>query len=385
MGVNNPLVLIDEVDKLGRGYTGDPASALLELLDPEQNSAFVDHYLDVPLDLSKVLFLCTANTLDTVPPALLDRMEVIRLSGYVAEEKVAIARRYLEPAARKAAGVAQDSVRLTDAAVEALVNDYCREAGCRSLQKQLEKVFRKAALKQVRAADEDAAAAPAEPRPPLVVDVADLPALVGQPPFPSDKLYESPPVGVATGLAWTAMGGSTLYVECSVQERGAGKGALRCTGQLGDVMKESAEIAHTNARAALRALEPGNAFFDDSRLHVHVPSGATPKDGPSAGCTLVTAMLSRALERRVRPHLAMSGEVTLTGRVLPVGGVKEKTIAARRSGIQTLLLPAGNRRDFEEVAEEVRRGLSVHYVESYEEVFKLAFDEAEEAGEKAAA
>ena len=390
-GVSNPVVLIDEIDKLGRGYQGDPASALLELLDPEQNGAFVDHYLDVPIDLSKVLFVCTANVLDTIPGPLLDRMEVIRLSGYIADEKVAIARKYLEPAARTSSGVPPDAAVLTDAAVEALIEQYCREAGVRNLQKHLEKIYRKVALRVVRAtpgggeATGEApppAAEPVQPAtvtPPVVVTTVDAPDLnsyVGAPPFPTDKLYDTPPVGVVTGLAWTAMGGSTLYVECSPVETGPGKAGLKATGQLGDVMKESAEIAHTFARGFLLRRSPGNSFLEDTRLHVHVPAGATPKDGPSAGCTLVTALLSAALGVAVKPHLAMTGEVTLTGRVLPVGGIKEKAIAAKRAGVHDIILPAANRRDFEEVPPEVQAGVRVHYVDTYQQVFDIALGHA---------
>lgn len=375
-GVANPLVLIDEIDKLGRvsGHGGDPASALLELLDPEQNGTFTDHYLDVATDMSKVLFVCTANVLDTIPGPLLDRMEVIRLSGYMAAEKVAIARRYLEPGAREASGVgASAAVRLTDAAVASLVNDYAREAGVRNLQKLLEKVFRKVALAMVRGegAAEGSPAPPSEAAP-LVIDAPQLAAYLGAAPFPTDKLYaDATPVGVVTGLAWTAMGGSTLYVECGVSERAKGKGALRATGQLGDVMRESADIAHTFARAFLRRLRPDDTFFAEAALHVHVPAGAVPKDGPSAGATLVTALLSAALGRPAAAATAMTGEVTLTGRVLPVGGIKEKTIAARRAGVRTLILPAANARDFEELPAEVREGVTVHFVERYEQVFDL--------------
>ena len=380
-GVANPLVLIDEIDKLGRGgHSGDPASALLELLDPEQNGSFTDHYLDVPTDMSKVLFVCTANVLDTIPGPLLDRMEIIRLSGYMAAEKVAIARRYLEPGAREASGVgASEAVKLTDAAVASLVNDYAREAGVRNLQKQLEKVFRKVALAMVRgtAAPEGGGGpegTPAAPTPdkPLLIDAPQLASYLGPPPFPTDKLYaDATPVGVVTGLAWTAMGGSTLYVECGVSERAAGKGSLRATGQLGDVMRESADIALTYARGFLRRLRPGDTFFADAALHVHVPAGAVPKDGPSAGATLVTALLSAALGRPAAAATAMTGEVTLTGRVLPVGGIKEKTIAARRSGVRTLILPAANKRDFDELPAEVRDGVAVHFVERYDQVFDL--------------
>ncbi|EFN59870.1 hypothetical protein CHLNCDRAFT_33715 [Chlorella variabilis] len=435
-GTSNPFVLIDEIDKLGRGYQGDPASALLELLDPEQNSGFLDHYLDVPVDLSKVLFMCTANVLDTIPGPLLDRMEIIRLSGYIFDEKVAIARTYLEPQARTNAGVPEGAVRVTDAALAALVDDYAREAGVRNLKKQLEKIYRKAALKLVTmgvvpeaaaappsdqqqqqaaaaaaaaegeagaagsssspssendggsraqqlAESAEGAAATALAEPLIVIDGGDLKEYVGQPPYPTDKIYaEGTPVGVVMGLAWTALGGSTLYVEAARVERGEGKGSLKTTGQLGDVMKESAAIAHTFARKFLEQAAPSMqgqaaAFFADHAIHLHVPAGATPKDGPSAGCTIITALLSLALDRPVLPDLAMTGEVTLTGKVLPIGGVKEKTLAARRSGVRHLVFPEGNRRDWEELTEDVKAGLDPHFVSHYDQIYALAFgDEA---------
>lgn len=408
-GVSNPFVLIDEIDKLGRGYQGDPASALLELLDPEQNASFLDHYLDVPVDLSRVLFMCTANVLDTIPGPLLDRMEIIRLSGYTRDEKVSIARRYLEVQARKEAGVPRNAVAVTDAAMLALVEEYAREAGVRNLKKQLEKIYRKAAFRLVSEGKVDvperpgaggAAAAPptagagpgtevlspeefdagagpgaaaqgrvpppaesetqaeheSEPlpafeEPAIVVDVADLPGLLGPAPFTSDRIYvaDTPP-GVVMGLAWTAMGGSSLYIEAAAVERGEGKGSLRTTGQLGDVMKESAAIAHTYARQFLEARSGGD-FFAQAALHVHVPAGATPKDGPSAGSTIITALLSLALGRPVRQDMAMTGEVTLTGKVLPIGGVKEKALAARRADVKHIIFPDGNRRDWDELGE----------------------------------
>ncbi|KAK2078600.1 hypothetical protein QBZ16_003440 [Prototheca wickerhamii] len=444
-GVSNPLVLIDEIDKLGRGYQGDPASALLELLDPEQNGAFLDHYLDVPVDLSRVLFMCTANVLDTIPGPLLDRMEVIRLSGYIFDEKVQ---------ARRDAGVPPSAVRITDDAMKALVEDYAREAGVRNLKKQLEKIYRKAAFRLVKGghvvkkkerieeekggevgrvatdgaspsssggADKalsdssDASSAPSSPSSPtvplgevpppaesaateepeawepfaepvIVVDAADLSDYLGPPPFTSDKIYaSSTPPGVVMGLAWTAMGGSSLYIEAAAVERGEGKGSLRSTGQLGDVMKESASIAHTFARRFFEQRD-GGAFFGEAALHVHVPAGATPKDGPSAGCAIVTALLSLAYDRPVRQDLAMTGEVTLTGKVLPIGGVKEKTLAARRSGVKHLIFPEGNRRDWDELTEasgfeigtgDVKEGLEPHFVEEYDQVFDLALPETE--------
>jgi len=442
-GVDNPVVLIDEVDKLGRGYQGDPASALLELLDPEQNGTFLDHYLDVPVDLSKVLFVCTANVLDTIPGPLLDRMEVVRLSGYIADEKRQIARTYLEKVARERSGIGEGESTISDAAMTSLIEDYCREAGVRNLQKHLEKIYRKVALKLAKAKGPEASkrvgdarakviaarkaldakederkklagtaksakaveAAEAEvsalrdalesaeagveeamkataASDPVVVDAGkDLVEYIGQPPFQTDRIYDVTPPGVVTGLAWTSMGGSTLYIECTaVTQTGSEKkgGTLRTTGQLGDVMQESSSIAHTYARAFLAERDPGNAFFDETALHVHVPAGSTPKDGPSAGCTMITAMVSLATGKAVRPNLAMTGEVTLTGIVMPIGGVKEKTIAARRSGVTTILFPEGNRKDYEELSDDIKEGLEVHFVSTYDEVYKhaLAWDDA---------
>lgn len=427
-GTSNPFVLIDEIDKLGRGYQGDPASALLELLDPEQNGSFLDHYLDVPVDLSRVLFVCTANQLDTIPSPLLDRMEVIQVSGYTGDEKVSIARTYLEPQANLDAGIPKGSVRLEDEAMRALVDEYAREAGVRSLKKLIEKVYRKAAFKLVdqnlledaqprasastdtlgvdavagqdvkhpdgskhgggdvgpsmipgsnnpsKSLEEQTSKWPAFKEPLLVVGTDNLVEYVGHPPYPSDKIYQNEtPLGVVTGLAWTASGGATLYIEAASVEKGEGKGGLRATGQLGDVMKESTTIAHTYARRFLEEKFPENSFFSQHSLHIHVPAGATPKDGPSAGCAVVTALLSLAIDQPVRPDIAMTGEITLTGKVLPIGGVKEKALAAKRSEIATIILPEGNRRDWDELSDDVKEGLQPHFVESYEKLFDLAF------------
>ncbi|KAL9280753.1 Lon protease 1 [Arabidopsis thaliana] len=413
VGTANPLVLIDEIDKLGRGHAGDPASALLELLDPEQNANFLDHYLDVTIDLSKVLFVCTANVIDMIPNPLLDRMEVISIAGYITDEKVHIARDYLEKTARGDCGVKPEQVEVSDAALLSLIENYCREAGVRNLQKQIEKIYRKIALKLVRegAVPEEPAVASDPEEAEIVADVGEslenhtvkenpvssaeepkkesqtekisiekvmidesnLADYVGKPVFHAEKLYEQTPVGVVMGLAWTSMGGSTLYIETTVVEEGEGKGGLNITGQLGDVMKESAQIAHTVARKIMLEKEPENQFFANSKLHLHVPAGATPKDGPSAGCTMITSLLSLATKKPVRKDLAMTGEVTLTGRILPIGGVKEKTIAARRSQIKTIIFPEANRRDFDELAENVKEGLNVHFVDDYGKIFELAF------------
>lgn len=364
----NPLVLIDEVDKIGRGYQGDPSSALLELLDPEQNANFLDHYLDVPVDLSKVLFICTANVTDTIPEPLRDRMEMINVSGYVAQEKLAIAERYLVPQARTLCGLDESKAQLSATVLTLLIKQYCRESGVRNLQKQVEKVLRKAAYKIVSGEAQTVHVTP-----------ENLQDFVGKPVFTVERMYDVTPPGVVMGLAWTAMGGSTLFVETSLrrpQPSGSKEdkdGSLEVTGQLGDVMKESARIAYTFARAFLMEQDPENDFLVTSHIHLHVPEGATPKDGPSAGCTIVTALLSLALGQPVLQNLAMTGEVSLTGKVLPVGGIKEKTIAAKRAGVTCIILPAENRKDFSDLAPFITEGLEVHFVEHYRDIFRIAF------------
>lgn len=361
----NPLVLIDEVDKIGRGYQGDPSSALLEVLDPEQNSNFLDHYLDVNVDLSKVLFICTANVTDTIPEPLKDRMEMIEVSGYVAEEKMAIAERYLIPQARTHSGISENQVDVKPESLQKLIKYYCRESGVRNLQKHIEKILRKAAFKIVSKECEV-----------VVVEPENLNDFVGKPLFTQDRMYEETPPGVVMGLAWTAMGGSTLYIETAVprppDSGGADKkpeGSLQLTGHLGDVMKESANIAYSFAKAFALKQAPGNDFLQRAHIHLHVPEGAVPKDGPSAGITMVTAMLSLALDRPVRPGVAMTGEVSLTGKVLPVGGIKEKTIAAKRVGVTCLILPEENKKDYAELPSFITEGLDVHFVDHYYKVF----------------
>ncbi|KAI1301831.1 Lon protease -like protein, mitochondrial [Halotydeus destructor] len=367
----NPLVLIDEVDKIGKGYQGDPASALLELLDPEQNSNFLDHYLDVPVDLSKVLFICTANVLDTIPEPLKDRMEMIEVSGYVAEEKMAIAQRYLIPQARKLAGVSEDNCTVSSDALPTLIKSYCRESGVRNLQKYIEKIMRKAAYKIVNKEAER-----------VDVTTENLQDIVGKPLFTKDRMYETTPPGVVMGLAWTAYGGSTLFIETSlVRPASAPKkegdnepdGSLKLTGQLGDVMKESAAISHSFAKSFLATIDLSNNILHKGHIHLHIPEGATPKDGPSAGVTMVTALLSLALKKPIRQDVAMTGELSLTGKVLPVGGIKEKTISARRANVRCLVLPAENRKDFEDLADFIKEGLEVHFVETYSQVYDIVF------------
>jgi len=457
---SNPLVLIDEVDKIGRGQ-GDPASALLELLDPSQNDSFLDHYLDVAVDFSRVLFVCTANVTDTIPGPLLDRMEVIRLSGYDFQEKVRIAEDFLVPSSMREVSLwppmetssrvaggeeivsnptdAEPAVQAeevlkttnvekepstaaeleeakvakayyTDAAVdksalESLIRWYCREAGVRNLQKHVEKICRKLATRVVEQDETNQSRETSKNQDParngtssgavkgdqaihkvengsvdLRVTEDNLSEFVGKPLFTSDRLYEQQlPAGTVTGLAWTAMGGSVLYVEAMALPRPTGnKGSAASpsvTGQLGNVMKESSQIAHLVARRALTQVLPESAFFEEHDLYVHCPEGATPKDGPSAGVTMTTALLSLALERPLDVNLAMSGEISLNGKVLPVGGIKEKTIAARRAGCNTLIFPQANRKDVDELPEYIREGLQVHFASDYSDVLRIAFPE----------
>jgi len=360
---SNPVILIDEIDKLGRGYQGDPASALLEVLDPEQNKAFLDHYLDVPVDISKVLFIVTANVKDTIPGPLLDRMEVINLSGYVTEEKFHIARNYLIPNTCADCGLKKSNVFLSDKVIRNLIVNYCREAGVRNLQKHIEKIFRKVAYKVVKSKTKHAK---------ISISEQNLSDYVGKPVFNSDKYYEKTPCGVVMGLAWTRMGGATLYVE-SVVDKMNNKPQLKTTGQLGEVMKESTDIAYTYAKTFIGEVAHGNRFFETANIHMHIPEGATPKDGPSAGITMVTSLLSLALEKEVKANLAMTGELTLTGKILPIGGVKEKTIASKRSGVKIVLFPAENKKDFEELEDYLKQGLEVHFVDYYRDVYKIAF------------
>jgi ATP-dependent Lon protease len=358
VGVSNPIIMLDEIDKIGASFRGDPASALLEVLDPEQNIDFLDHYLDVRYDLSKILFICTANQLDTIPAPLLDRMENIHLAGYITKEKVAIARNHLWPKQLKKAGVEPGKTDLTDAALEALIEGYAREAGVRNLEKQLARIVRKSILKLLK----DVAG-------PLRIDVDALENYLGKPVFQKETPMTG--VGVMTGLAWTAMGGDTLDVEATrVHTKSRG---FKLTGKLGEVMKESAEIAYSYIVSHAETFGATPGFFNEAFIHLHVPEGATPKDGPSAGITMATALLSLARNEGVDRPLAMTGELTLTGKVLPVGGIREKIIAARRSGIMEVILPERNRKDFEELPEYLRDGLTVEFVETYPDVTDVMF------------
>jgi ATP-dependent Lon protease len=390
----NPLILIDEVDKIGRGHQGDPSSALLELLDPEQNNSFLDHYMDIPVDLSKVLFVCTANMTDTIPRPLLDRMEMIELSGYVADEKKAIAERYLAPQAKELSGLKDVDVTLDASAIEELINKYCRESGVRNLKKQIEKVYRKSALKIIQDLGEEALpesdALTPEGKAALEAaeqdksDVKDTPSdmekettttprvalkvpsdihvsitrdtlkdYVGPPIFTSDRLYATTPPGVAMGLAWTSMGGAALYVESILDSAltPQSRPMLAPTGNLKAVMKESTSIAYSYAKSLVATRFPGNRFFEHARIHLHCPEGAVQKDGPSAGITMATSLLSLALGREVEPTVAMTGELTVTGKVLRIGGLREKTVAARRAGCTRILFPRDNWGDWCELPE----------------------------------
>lgn len=354
----NPVIMLDEVDKVGASYQGDPASALLEVLDPEQNSEFLDHYLDLRFDLSKVLFVCTANQLDTIPAPLLDRMEMIRLAGYLAEEKLAIARKHLWPRLLKRNGIDRKRLGINVTGLRHVIDGYAREAGVRNLEKQLGRIVRKAA---VRLLDDESLT--------LKVGRDEVEEFLGKPMFKRDKPQQG--VGVVTGLAWTAMGGATLNVECS-RVHGLTRG-FKLSGQLGDVMKESADIAYSHVMSQLKRFGADPDFFNESMVHLHVPEGATPKDGPSAGVTMASALLSLALKRPPKTGFAMTGELTLTGQVLPVGGIREKVIAAKRVGVKKILLPEDNRRDYDELPAYVRKGVEVHFVSHFDQVRKVLF------------
>ena len=363
----NPVIMLDEVDKMGSSFQGDPASALLEVLDPEQNKSFLDHYLDVRFDLSNVLFIVTANVLDTIPEALKDRMEILRLSGYIAAEKIEIATKYLIPRNRTAMGLKVRDITFTKGAIGEIINGYAREAGVRTLENYLKKIMRKVAVKVAKGLESKKHEKLA------TISEKSLHAYIGKPIFTSDRFYETNPIGVATGLAWTSMGGATLYFETVKYPYPTDKPDMKLTGQAGDVMKESAQLAWTYVQSAIAKYAPGTPFFEKQQVHMHIPEGATPKDGPSAGITMITALLSLLLGVPVRENLGMTGEVTATGRVLPIGGLKEKLIAARRSRLTTLIFPKENQRDYDELPDFLKKGLDVHFVSHYDDVFKLAF------------
>ncbi len=355
----NPVIMLDEVDKMSSSYHGDPASALLEVLDPEQNKDFLDHYLDVRCDLSNILFIVTANVLDTIPEPLKDRMDILRLSGYILEEKVQIAKKYLIPRNRKNMGLKAADLEFTQGAITHIINGYAREAGVRSLENYIKKIMRKVAIQVVKGMDKKV-----KKFKKVVVSERNLDKFLGKPIFTTDRFYERTPIGVCMGLAWTSLGGATLYIEAT--KVSAEKLEMKLTGQAGDVMKESSQIAWTFLHSTVNKYAPGIPFFEKSQVHVHIPEGATPKDGPSAGITMVTSMLSLLLNEPVLEDLGMTGELTLTGKILPIGGVKEKMIAAKRSGAKVLIFPKENQRDYDELPPYVKKGIHVHFVKDYE-------------------
>jgi ATP-dependent Lon protease len=354
-GARNPVLMLDEIDKLGRDYRGDPAAALLEILDPEQNKTFRDNYLDVAWDLSKVLFVTTANTLDTIPRPLLDRMEVLRLSGYTEEEKIEIAKRYLIPRQLNEAGLTAEQTQIPDDTLSRLIRAYTREAGLRRLERAIGRLTRKVALKFAEGSTDA-----------INIRPEDLNEMLGPEPFTPDEMRKNSPAGVVAGLAWTETGGDVLYIEATVLPDG--KGGLTLTGQLGDVMKESARAAQSWVWSHAELLGIEANLIKDSGVHVHVPAGAIPKDGPSAGVTMAAALTSAYTKCKARPGTAMTGEVTLTGLVLPIGGVKEKVLAARRAGMKRVILPKPNQKDLRDVPEPVRNEMEFIFVERVEEV-----------------
>lgn len=363
-GSNNPIIMLDEVDKLGRDFRGDPAAALLEILDPEQNKSFRDNYLDLPFDLSKIFFITTANALDTIPRPLLDRMEMLRLTGYTEEEKVQIAKRYLVPRQLKQSGLTAEQAILPDETLKAIISRYTREAGLRQLERQIGRAIRKVVLRFAEGKTE-----------PVTVTPDALDEMLGPPMFLQEELRKEQPPGVATGLAWTETGGEVLYIEATLLPGGKG---MTLTGQIGEVMQESARAAQSYIWSHAGELGIDPASFKDSGVHIHVPAGAIPKDGPSAGITMAAALASLYLQVPARSDTAMTGEITLTGLVLPIGGVKEKVLAARRAGISRVILPQANKKDMRDLPEEVRREMEFIFVDRIGEVLEEALPQAAE-------
>ena len=367
-GSSNPVFLFDEVDKIGSDFRGDPASALLEVLDPEQNKEFVDHYLEVPFDLSGVLFITTANTTDTIPRPLLDRMEVITISGYTEEEKFNIAKRYLVPKQIKNSGLTADNISIHAGAIHALINSYTRESGVRGLEKEIGNLCRKVARKVIeeRNASEDGTS-----KTKFAITASNLDEYLGKKKYHYDKLLGKSEVGVATGLAWTIVGGDTLFIETAVLP---GSGKLQLTGQLGDVMQESARAGISYIRARSKQLKIDEDFYKDKDIHIHIPEGATPKDGPSAGVTMCVSVISALTGRPVRKDVAMTGEITLRGKVLPVGGIKEKMLAAHRMGIKKVLLPEENKPDLDDLPQTVRDEMEFVLLKKVDDAVKEAIE-----------
>lgn len=366
-GSKNPVFLFDEIDKLSHDFRGDPASALLEVLDPEQNKEFTDHYLEVPFDLSKVMFITTANSLGTIPRPLLDRMEIIEVSGYTEEEKLNIAQRYLLPKQKKEHGLKENDLQMSEQTIRDVINYYTRESGVRNLERQLATLCRKAAKRIV---EEEVKA--------VRINTKTLGSYLGTKKFRYEKIKGNHEVGIATGLAWTRVGGDTLSIEVTTMK---GNGKLVLTGQLGDVMKESAKAGISYIRSKIEDLKISEGFYQELDMHIHIPEGAIPKDGPSAGITMATAVISALTNIPVNKDVAMTGEITLRGRVLPVGGIKEKVLAANRAGITKILLPIDNKKDLEEIPDNVRKKLTFVFVENMDQVLKHALVRKEEQHE----
>jgi ATP-dependent Lon protease len=358
--VKNPVFMIDEIDKLGVSFQGDPSSALLEVLDPEQNVAFRDHYLDLPFDVSQILFITTANTMDTIPLPLLNRMEVIRLSGYIDDEKVAIARKYLIPKSLDRTGLKKQDVKYERSALIGIAQEYAREAGVRNYEKALDKIHRKIARQQMLEKAEL----------PINIKKVDLEEFLGKPFFAEAEQQRVTKPGMAIGLAWTALGGATLTIEAVANQ---GKEGFRLTGQMGNIMQESANIAYTFIRQISPDFGVEKEYFENRQIHLHIPSGATPKDGPSAGITMASALLSLVRGKKIKKDLAMTGELSLVGRVLPIGGLKEKTIAARRNKIRDIIIPSQNKKDLDEIPDHIKKGIRFHEVDQMAEVIEQIF------------
>jgi ATP-dependent Lon protease len=360
-GTKNPVFMLDEVDKMSMDFRGDPSAALLEVLDPEQNFMFVDHYLDVEYDLSQVFFIATANVLHTIPAALQDRMEVLRLHGYTEPEKVEIAKQYLVRKQRQQTGLTEENIIFTDEALTAIIRNYTREAGVRNLEREIGNVCRKVARKVVKEGNKFAVTVTAD-------NIADY---LGVMKFRDSEVHERSEIGIVTGLAWTEVGGSILTTEVATVD---GKGKLTLTGKLGDVMQESAQAAMSYVRSRAHRLGLPRDFYRNLDIHVHVPEGAIPKDGPSAGITMATAIASALSRIPVRRDIAMTGEITLRGKVLPIGGLKEKLLAAHRAGIFEVILPADNQKDLADVPENLRNVMNLHFVNTMDEVLAFALE-----------
>ena len=359
------MFLLDEIEKMSSDFRGDPASAMLEVLDPEQNSTFTDHYLELPFDLSQVMFIATANSVDTIPPALFDRMEIIQISGYTDDEKLNIAKKYLIPKQLKAHGIDEGAIKITDSVILEIINSYTREAGVRSLERQFANICRKSARQIV-----------SKKKSKIDITSKNLEEYLGVKKYLPEDTNTEDQVGVATGLAWTSVGGVTLSIEVNVMQ---GSGKLQLTGQLGDVMKESASagLSYIRANAKQLGIPEDNKFYEDKDIHIHIPEGATPKDGPSAGISMATAMLSALTGTPVKACVAMTGEITLRGKVLPIGGLKEKILAAHRADIKHVIIPKENEKDLEKIPQYVKDQMVYHPVSTMEEVLFLALKSPE--------